>query len=212
MSKQPVMIIVAGPSGGGKSSIFPVEGFPGARSFNVDNRCAELNQGSFHGISPQIRAKAGAECEAFIAKCLRKGHSFVTETTLRTTIAIQQAEKAKHAGFLTRLIYIATEDVEENIRRIQARSAMEGHSAPPDVIREIYKASLDNLLMALQRFDRSDCYDNSGHIQAATQVAVCNNRVLALTTNPTPRWLARLLPNPSALTVPVEDLRLPPAD
>jgi len=42
---RPVMQVVAGPSGSGKSSLFPVAA-TGVDYFNVDDRCAELNRGS----------------------------------------------------------------------------------------------------------------------------------------------------------------------
>jgi hypothetical protein len=42
--------VIAGPPGGGKSSIFPVSSF-GVPYFNGDDR-AELNGGSYIGISP----------------------------------------------------------------------------------------------------------------------------------------------------------------
>ena len=48
------MIVVAGPAGSGKSTVFPVASF-GAGFFSVDDRCAELNGGSFTGITAEIR-------------------------------------------------------------------------------------------------------------------------------------------------------------
>jgi len=50
----PRMIVVAGPPGSGKSSLFPVSGF-GVPYFNADDRAAELNGGSYVGISRQVR-------------------------------------------------------------------------------------------------------------------------------------------------------------
>ena len=51
---QPRMIVVAGPPGSGKSSVFPVSGFQ-TKHFNADDRAAELNGGSYRGISSNIR-------------------------------------------------------------------------------------------------------------------------------------------------------------
>jgi predicted ABC-type ATPase len=121
---QPTMFAVAGPPGSGKSALFPVEAFPDARGFNVDHRCAELNGGSFHGIPPRIRAQAGAECEAFVFACIQARQSFAVETTLRTQVSLQQARLAKRAGFSTELIFISTDDIEENIRRIKGRATL----------------------------------------------------------------------------------------
>ena len=96
--ERPLMIVVAGPSGSGKSTYFPVADLAEAY-FNVDDRCAVLNQGSSQQIPPEIRARAQQECQDFIETCTRELRSFAVETTLRTDIAIQQAKQARAAGF-----------------------------------------------------------------------------------------------------------------
>jgi predicted ABC-type ATPase len=92
------MVVVAGPSGSGKSTFFPVAE-TGLACFNVDDRCAELQGGSYRQIPPEIRAQAQQERRDFIETCTRELRSFAVETTLRTNIAIQQAGRAKAAGF-----------------------------------------------------------------------------------------------------------------
>ncbi|HVR87669.1 MAG TPA: hypothetical protein VMU54_25305, partial [Planctomycetota bacterium] len=154
------MTIIAGPSGSGKSMRFSVHGF-GVDSFNVDDRCSELN-GSYYGVPPAIRQQAQMECEAFIEGHIRDLKSFATETTLRTAVAIDQARKAKAAGFVTSILYIGTGDVNINILRVRRRGLGGGHSAPPETIADNYTRSLANLALALGTFDRGDVHDNSG--------------------------------------------------
>ncbi|HBY63912.1 MAG TPA: hypothetical protein DEH78_29145 [Solibacterales bacterium] len=48
------MIVIAGPPGSGKSTLFPVSTF-GVDFFNADDRGAELNGGSYVGIAPEIK-------------------------------------------------------------------------------------------------------------------------------------------------------------
>lgn len=79
------MQVVAGPSGSGKSSLFPVAA-TGIDHFNVDDHCAQLNRGSYLGISPEIRAQANAQCEAFIARHTAARKSFAVETTSGPTL------------------------------------------------------------------------------------------------------------------------------
>ena len=50
------MVVVAGPAGSGKTSNFPLRAF-GVDFFNVDDRCAELDDGSYSGILPALRAQ-----------------------------------------------------------------------------------------------------------------------------------------------------------
>ena len=55
------MQVVAGPSGSGKSSLFPVAA-TGVDHFNLDDRCARLNRGSYPSRSlMNIRFQADAE-------------------------------------------------------------------------------------------------------------------------------------------------------
>ena len=88
-----MMIVVAGPAGSGKSTVFPLALFR-IDFFNVDDRCAALNGGSYAGISAEIRARAGAECRAFIEEHITSRTSFAVETTLRTEAALEQATAA----------------------------------------------------------------------------------------------------------------------
>jgi hypothetical protein len=48
------MFIVAGPPGGGKSSLFALSGFAD-HVFNADDRGAELNAGSYENIPTAVR-------------------------------------------------------------------------------------------------------------------------------------------------------------
>jgi predicted ABC-type ATPase len=90
----PLAVVIAGPSGSGKSTYFPVREF-GIGSFNVDDRCAQLNHGSYQAIPYQVRAQAQTECERFIAESIAGHCSFAVETTLRTLVAVEQAERAR---------------------------------------------------------------------------------------------------------------------
>ena len=154
------MIVVAGPPGSGKSSVFPVAQ-TGVDYFNIDDRAAELNGGSFRQISPEIRAQANRECEAFIEARIHGQKSFAVETTLRTRKTLQQARLAREHEFQLEMIFIALERVEDNIERIAMRAEAGGHAASPGRVRAIHRASLANLPEAIREFDRVWVYDNS---------------------------------------------------
>ena len=155
------MIVVAGPPGSGKSTIFPVGEF-GVDFFNIDDRAKDLNGGSYKGIPAALRRQAQQACRDFIASHIENGLSFAVETSLRDGSAIRDAQKAGIAGFETLLIYIATNDPDVNIERIQLRArGSNGHSAPPDVIRKSYQDSLSYLSEAVKTFDYALVHDNT---------------------------------------------------
>lgn len=179
------MVVVAGPSGSGKSVRFRISDF-GVDSFNVDERCRELH-GSFQGIPPEIRLRAQKECEHFVEDHIRTRTSFATETTLRSTIAIDQAMRAKSAGFFTSVIYVATGNVTINVERIRLRGLAKGHAATPETIRENYRLSMGNLARALAAFDRGEVFDNSG-LEPRLVLEVRDGQRRAIH-HPVPAWL-----------------------
>jgi predicted ABC-type ATPase len=158
------MVVVAGPPGSGKSSRFPVASFK-VDCFNADDRAAELNQGSFQKIPGEIRALVNLEFQEWILSHIRTRTSFAIETTLRSSITIEQTRLARERGFWTALNYVSAGNVEECIRRIMERAYRGGHSASERLVREIYKKSTENLLLTLDYPDSGievvRIYDNS---------------------------------------------------
>ena len=167
---RPVMIVVAGAPGSGKSSRFPVSSF-GIDSFNADARAAELF-GSFHGIPAAIRKRINSEFENWIAEHIEARQSFALETTLRSPVTFRQAHQALQRGFTTKMEYVNAGGVEESLRRIVQRAYRGGHSASERLVRDIYQKSTANLLASLN-FQESAMqmvriYDNSevgGHVR-----------------------------------------------
>lgn len=153
------MIVVAGPSGSGKSRSFPVTSFD-VDAFNIDDRCA-LEHGSYVGIPPALRLRISQECERFVDLHIRAKQSFAVETTLRTLIAVEQAAAAAAAGFRTNMFFLSAESPDNSVDRVFDRAAAGGHGAPPEVIRATYSASLRNLPEAVRAFHSVVCYDTT---------------------------------------------------
>ena len=185
------MFVVAGPAGSGKSSFFPLSHF-GVDFFTVDDRAAELH-GSYEGISPEARAQAGRDCEAFIRDHIEARRSFAVETTLRTEVSLAQARAAHTAGFATILVYVGTDDPAINVERVRLRGLQGKHSAPATLIRDIYAASLANLRRACAVFDVVRIYDNSGPVAEHPEpVAFVDAGVVRLPPG-APAWIADAL-------------------
>jgi predicted ABC-type ATPase len=188
------MVVVAGPPGSGKSTLFR----PDEQSlayFNADERARELNRGSGHKISPEIRGVVNRELESFIVSHIHDRRSFSYETTLRTTITLEQARLAKAHGFQTSMEYVALSSVEESMNRVRKRAERGGHSAPPERIREIYAASLKNLPRALAEFDYVAVFDNTDieNRQGPELILETLNGGLLTVAQQVPEWVANAL-------------------
>ena len=184
--------MVAGPVASGKTGMFRELVTKELATFNVDDRCAELNGGSYQKLPPDVIRQAQRECEQFVHSCIREGRSYMLETTLRTTIAIEQAGVAARAGFRTEMVYVATDDPEIHVRRAMARRARGGRDLSADVIRDIYKRSLENLRGALRQFDRVDVYDNTPHRRPrALQLSTEKGQVVTRAAHTQP-WVDRV--------------------
>jgi len=184
--------MIAGPPGSGKSTAFPVAQ-SGVDAFNIDDRAAELNQGSHRNIPREIRSQAIKECEDFIAEHIRARRSFAIETTLRSEITFRQAAAAKGNGFTLEMRYLSVEGSETNVERIANRADRGGHAATPGRIRDIREASLRNLPRAIREFDRVRAYDNSRWAEQPRVVLEARKGKLRYLASDVPVWLEESL-------------------
>jgi len=94
--------------------------------------------------------------------------------------------------------YLAAGPVEEHIRRVMNRAAIGGHSASERKLREIYRNSMKNLLVAFeenreQRIDRLQVFDNSKNVGAPRLVLKLFSGVPWKMASEIPPWLETAL-------------------
>lgn len=191
------MIIVAGPPGGGKSSLFPVREL-GVEWFNADDSAAALNRNSYWRISTEIRAAASRQLQQFIDGNTEARQSFAYESTLRSEICFDQIRRAKELGFFVRMSYIAAGPVDEHIRRVMNRARLGGHSASERRLRDIYERSMKNLVVAFElnrqrEIDRLRVFDNSAHFGSPRLVLGMARGVPVRIAATLPEWLETAL-------------------
>lgn len=188
---RPLMLVVGGPSGSGKSTAFPVSR-TGLDHFNVDDRCAELNGGSYQGISKDTRNRASYECEAFIEAHIQRQESFAVETTLRRLTPFVQAQAAKANRFVVNLLYLAIER-DLVVGRIAIRADAGGLAARPEEVLAIYDASVAHLAKAILEFDEVAAFDNSQSFGRPRLVLEAQaGRITRIQRHP-PAWLSQAL-------------------
>ena len=109
-------------------------------------------------IRPSI--KIDSYLAADVAELLRQhlltaGISFTFETVMSHPSKISFLKKALEEDYRVYLYYIATDDPEININRVNVRVAQQGHNVAPEVIRKRYYKSLKNLKVAVMQTSRT---------------------------------------------------------
>ncbi len=94
-------------------------------------------------------------------KLLASQQTFTFETVMSAPDKAEFLAKAQTAGYRTYLYYVATEDAEINISRVENRVKEGGHNVPVDKIISRYERSLDLLWEAIKHTDRAYIFDNS---------------------------------------------------
>lgn len=131
----------------------------------------------------------------FIRYQLLKQHqSFTFETVMSSPDKVQLLAKAQSLGYKTYLYYVATEDPNINIKRVQHRVSRGGHDVPHEKIISRYHRSLDLLLEAIKYSNRAYLFDNSGENQVWV-AEISNGKELAMHSDIKPLWFEKYILN-----------------
>ncbi|WP_438834794.1 zeta toxin family protein [Streptococcus pluranimalium] len=159
--KKPAFIVVAGVNGAGKStlySVFPTF-FENSIRLNADEILKSLG-GDWRRDSDN--AKAMRMEVKLIKQYFQEKTSFHMETTLAGNAHShsKRINKAKELGYYTIMHYIRIDSAEEAIKRVKNRVRKGGHGVDNDVIRKLYKSSLQNFEVLKNEFDDVYVWDN----------------------------------------------------
>lgn len=125
-------------------------------------------------------------------KLLDAGTTFTFETVMSHRSKVDFLKLAQEKGFRTYLYYVATEDPDINISRVESRVAEGGHNVNREKIVDRYYRSLDLLVDAVQYANRAYIFDNSS-AERVWVAEITDNAVLKLKTNAMPYWFETFL-------------------
>lgn len=160
MRARPVLYVLAGVNGAGKSSVggYLLER-AGSTWFNPDTFARELVVAA--GCD-QTEANAAAWQEGMrrLDQAMAQGTHYAFETTLggRTVPAKIKAAAGTHDVMVW---FCGLSSPEQHIARVRARVAAGGHDIPEGKIRERYLAALENLIALMPYLAHLQLYDNS---------------------------------------------------
>ncbi len=181
-------IMFAGPNGSGKSSARDAIVNPVEVVIDPDRIAREINPSAPRSVDNPAAREALRRFDQSIAQ----GKSISMETTLTGHTAVMRLQQAKDAGYAVGLIYVALNDPELNVLRVEERVRRGGHGIAPDVVRKRVGTSLANLPRALAIADQAVVLDNSGkQHQRIMEVAAGQVTYLA---EQLPDWLTQQMP------------------
>ncbi|WP_239061766.1 zeta toxin family protein [Ideonella livida] len=116
--------------------------------------------------------------------------TFTFETVMSSPDKVTFLRKAREAGYRTYLYFVATEDPDINVARVQYRVQTGGHPVAEDKIRSRYTRSLALLADALGAADRAYLFDNSGaeRVWVAESTGTPEGAEVAMRTHAMPAW------------------------
>ena len=176
---KPVLILIAGPNGSGKTTITTKvlrhEWLEDCVYINPDNIAKEMF-GDWN--SPEAVLKAAQYSSELREKLLLGKKSMIFETVLSAPDKVAFLRRAHEAGYFIRLFFISTLSPSINAARIANRVMEGGHDVPISKIISRYYKSIANCCLVSSFVDRIYIYDNSIDGQEAKLLFRKSNGVL----------------------------------
>ena len=192
---RPVLIVIAGPNGSGKttitSKILKHEWLEGAVYINPDN-VAQERFGDWN--SPEAVMQAAQYCEEQREQCLHNSQSLIFETVLSSEGKVDFIRRAREAGYFIRLFFVSTNHPSINSSRIAKRVMKGGHDVPIPKIISRYQKSIVNCKRCATLADRVYVYDNSiDDTEARLLFRMTEGQLFKQYTDDIPEWALTIL-------------------
>ncbi len=194
-ARKPVLIVIAGPNGSGKTSvtskILQHEWMEDSVYINPDI-IAQERFGDWNSMD--AIKKAVVYCEEWREKCLVERKSLIFETVLSAKDKINYIERAKKAGFFVRLFFVCTKSPAINASRIAQRVMKGGHDVPITKVISRYQKSILNCKYIASKVDRTYLYDNSiDDAEAMLLIRFSDGKIVKRYIENMPEWANQII-------------------
>ena len=149
-------------------------------------------------INTEVDSYLAADIAEFIRQQLLASQiSFSYETVMSHHSKIDFLKQARSQGFKVYLYFIATEDPEINISRVNVRVAQNGHPVAPKTVTDRYYKSLGQLRQAIKNSDDAYFWDNSGSASSLIADIKEGSKVTIVDVEKVPNWFLKYVVNNS---------------
>jgi predicted ABC-type ATPase len=192
---RPVLIVVAGPNGSGKttitSKILKHEWLENAIYINPDI-IAQERFGDWN--SPKAILEAVNYCKSLREESLTNHKSLIFESVFSSDEKVDFVCRAKQQGYFIRLFFVATSHPSINASRIAKRVILGGHDVPIAKIISRYQKSILNCRKIISLVDRLYVYDNSIEDKEASLLfRMSEGKLVKNYTENIPQWAETIL-------------------
>lgn len=204
--RRPVLIIIAGPNGSGKTSttrlVINHEWAEQCVYINPD----EIAQSKFGDWNDVNAIRQAVEyCDEWREQLLRDHKDFIFETVLSSEGKVDFLRRAKLEGYFIRIFFICTESPTINAARIANRVMEGGHDVPIQKIISRYQKAIINAIQVTQFADRAYFYDNSVDNQNARLLfRTTEGKFTKQYTNSLPQWTESIVESVQKVTMQVQ--------
>ena len=172
----PVLTVIAGPNGGGKSTFARALNLP---SIDPDRIAAGYGQ----GFTDRANVRAAREALHLTAECLERRESLIVETTLAGRQPLRLMAQAREAGYRVLLAFIAPNVQDDTRFRIDNRVLEGGHNIPDADLKRREPRILTNLPNAIALADLTAIYISSTRSEDFTLEGAIDGTDVRLTAN-----------------------------
>lgn len=190
VSKKPVLNIIAGPNGSGKTTIttqlLQHEWGENCTYINPDQIAKDV-YGDWNSDDAVLKAAKYASSLRY--RLLEEKKDIAFETVLSSKEKIDFIKMAKDKGYFVRIFFVCTDSPKINAARIAGRFMEGGHSVPIEKIVSRYTKSLVNGIALTKIVDRMYFYDNSIENETARLLfRISNGTVVKKYPGTIPKW------------------------